>query len=150
MKIRFKHTNIVASDWRRLAEFYCNALQCVTVPPERHLSGTWLARGTGVKNAKFSGVHLRLPGEAEPCPTLEIYQYEKNESKLPPAANREGLAHLAFEVENVRETLEHLIRHGGFAMGEVVSHIVKGVGTLTFVYASDPEGNIIELQNWKY
>lgn len=148
MRARYKHTNIVARDWPALARFYEEVFGCTRVPPERHLSGVWLEKGTGVPEAAFSGVHLRLPGCGDGGPTLEIYQYVKNESKPPPAANREGFGHIALEVDDVARALEEVISHGGSAAGEVVSHRVDGVGLLTFVYAADPEGNIIELQSW--
>jgi hypothetical protein len=41
-----------------------------------------------------------------------------------------------------------VVSHGGGLVGEVASAEVPGVGLLTFVYAADPEGNIIELQAW--
>jgi predicted enzyme related to lactoylglutathione lyase len=148
MKNKYKHTNIIARDWRALAAFYEKVFGCVRVPPERHLEGAWLDRGTGVPGARFSGVHLRLPGHGENGPTLEIYQYETNEPKPPPAANREGFAHIAFEVEDVEQATAAVLRHGGSKVGEISSASVEGVGLLTFVYLSDPEGNIIELQAW--
>jgi hypothetical protein len=39
--------------------------------------------------------------------------------------------------------------HGGSAIGSLVMREVPGVGLLTFQYGSDPEENIIEIQNWK-
>lgn len=65
-----------------------------------------------------------------------------------PAANRQGLGHLAFEVDDVTETLNKVLDYGGRAVGEVVTHEVPGAGTITFVYAADPEGNLLELQSW--
>jgi len=62
MKVKYKHTNVIARDWRRLAEFYEQVFGCARVLPERHLSGAWVEKGTGVTDANFSGVHLRLPG----------------------------------------------------------------------------------------
>jgi len=113
MKIKYKHTNIIARDWQALAAFYEKVFGCVPIPPERHLEGAWLDRGTGVPGARFSGVHLRLPGHGENGPTLEIYQYGKNEPKPCPAANREGFAHIAFEVEDVEQATAAVLRHGG-------------------------------------
>jgi hypothetical protein len=81
MNIRFKHTNLVAADWRKLAGFNREIFGCVPVPPERSLSGTWLEKGTGVKGAEFSGIHLLLPGAGENGPTLEIYEYRNNKKK---------------------------------------------------------------------
>ena len=147
--IKYKHTNIIAQDWQKLVVFYEQVLGCVRVPPERHLSGDWLEKGTGVTGAKFSGMHLRLPGWGDNGPTLEIYQYAENMPKLPPAANREGFGHIAFEVDDVAEVTEKVLRFGGSMVGEIVSAEVSGVGMLTFVYLADPEGNIIEVQSWK-
>ncbi|MFC1887093.1 VOC family protein [Thermodesulfobacteriota bacterium] len=144
----YKHTNMIAKDWRALAAFYEDVLGCTPVPPKRNLSGAWLDKGTGVRNARFSGMHLRLPGCGENGPTLEIYQYEKNEPRPKPAANREGLSHIAFEVEDVEKAATDILNNGGGKLGEISSSQVAGVGLLTFVYVTDPEGNIIELQAW--
>ena len=149
MKATYKHTNIIAKDWRVLATFYQEVFGCIPVPPERNLSGSWLARGTGVPNASFSGVHLRLPGHGEYGPTLEIYQYSENEPRPTTAANREGIAHLAFEVNDVEQATADVLMHGGSRVGEITSSEVEGVGLLTFIYLADPERNIIELQSWK-
>ena len=149
MKAKFKHTNIIAQDWRELAQFYENVFGCVRVPPERHLSGAWLEKGTGVAGAQFSGAHLLLPGQGMDGPTLEIYEYSQNKAKPEPAANREGFGHIAFEVDDVVAALAEVQKHGGGAVGDVASHEVKGVGLLSFVYTTDPEGNIVELQSWR-
>jgi len=149
MKARYKHTNIIARDWKRLAEFYQNVFGCVFVPPERHLSGAWLAKGTGVTEARFSGAQFRLPGHGEEGPTLEIYQYSRSEPRPETAANREGIGHLAFEVDDVEQATSEVLAHGGSKVGEVTSSRVDGIGLLTFVYVADPEGNVIELQSWR-
>jgi len=149
IKAKYKHTNIVARDWRRLARFYQDVFGCKLVPPERDLSGDWLSKGTGVANARFTGAHLRLPGHGDCGPTLEIYQYSANEVRAPTAANREGIIHLAFEVDDVAASTEEVLRHGGGTVGEIATAEVAGVGLLTFIYVADPEGNIIELQSWR-
>ena len=148
MKAKYKHTNIVAHDWKALSKFYEDVFECKRVLPERHLSGAWLDKGTGIKDSRFSGVHLRLPGSGDSGPTLEIYQYSRNKSKLNSVANREGFAHIAFEVDDVRQAMDEVIEHGGGKVGDITTSEVKGVGKLTFVYVTDPEGNIIELQSW--
>ena len=149
MRMRYKHTNIIARDWQVLAKFYQDVFGCVPISPERDLSGEWLAKGTGVKDARMTGVHLRLSGKGEDGPTLEIYQYSRTEPKPPAAANREGIMHLAFEVEDVEATTAEVMKRGGSKVGDITSGEVEGVGLLTFVYLADPEGNIIELQSWK-
>lgn len=148
MEARFVHVNLVARDWRRLSSFYEEVFGCTPVPPERHLSGDWLSRATGVPGAALEGTHLRLPGGEDGGPTLEVFQYSELLEGLPPAANRRGFGHVAFEVDDVPATLEMVLAHGGALVGEVVDRHIEGVGVITFAYARDPEGNIIELQQW--
>lgn len=149
MTVRYAHTNIIAADWRKLAAFYETVFACVPVPPQRSQSAEWLAKGTGVPNAALEGIHLRLPGHGEAGPTLEIYSYSEIESNLKPVPNRKGLGHLAFVVDDVDAKLAEVVAHGGRPLGEVVTAEVAGAGTITFVYAADPEGNILEIQKWR-
>jgi len=145
---RFVHTNIVARDWKRLALFYEQVFGCIPVPPERRLSGQWLERGTGVPDARIEGIHLRLPGLGDDGPTLEIFQYKRQEKRPETAINRPGFAHIAFSVDDVEAARQAVIEAGGGTIGEVVSVEIPGAGEITFVYLTDPEGNIIELQHW--
>lgn len=147
--IRYVHTNLVARDWRRLADFYIAVFGCKPVPPERDLAGEWLERLTGLDNPRIRGVHLALPGYGEGGPTLEIFGYEPDyPEEQPNRINRRGLRHIAFHADKVEEVLARLVEHGGRPLGEVVTKVYEGVGTLTVVYAEDPEGNFIEIQNW--
>ena len=59
-----------------------------------------------------------------------------------------GIGHLAFAVDDVELALGAIVAAGGGAAGEVVKVAVPGAGRITFVYATDPEGNIVELQHW--
>lgn len=147
--MRYVHTNIISLDWKKLSEFYIETFDCQILPPLRSQSGDWLSRGTGVKNAKLEGVHLLLPGHGKKGPTLEVYQYDQIESQEPINPNTRGFGHLAFEVDDVKMVVDKIILHGGSSFGEITSRQVNGVGEITFVYARDPEGNLIELQNWK-
>lgn len=148
MAARYAHTNLIAKDWERLATFYMRVFGCTPAGPRRDLRGDWLERASGVKRAALVGQHLRLPGFGDGGPTLEIFQYEEMEEQSKPVANRVGLGHLGFAVDDVAATLAEVIAAGGSALGEVVQTQVEGVGTLTFTYARDPEGNLIELQTW--
>ena len=148
IKAKYKHTNIVARDWRMLAEFYERIFGCEPVPPERVAVGAWVERCTGVSGAEVRGVHLRLPGYGDDGPTLEIFQYNKAKKRLETAINRPGLAHLAFEVEDVEAAREQVLAAGGRCVGDLVTADIPGAGTITLIYVTDPEGNIIELQKW--
>ena len=147
--MKFAHTNIVSTDWRKLAAFYVNTFGCKILEPTRQYSGEWLDKGLGLQKAKMTGVHLQLPGYGADGPTLEIYQYEDFEPQEHLMPNKRGFGHIAFEVDDVKKVLEKLIANGGSTCGEITTRFVEGMGSLTFIYARDPEGNIIELQSWK-
>lgn len=148
MAIRFAHTNIVSTDWESLVAFYVATFQCEVVPPKRKQSGKWLEEGTGLANAALQGAHLRLPGHGNKGPTLEIYQYAEVLAQEAIAPNTRGFGHIAFEVEDVPAALAKVLENGGSANGRITTREVVGVGQLSFVYARDPEGNLIELQSW--
>ncbi len=148
IKAKYKHTNIVARDWRKLAEFYERVFGCEPVPPERAAAEEWVERCTGVPGAEIRGVHLRLPGYGSDGPTLEIFQYNKTKKRPQTAINRPGLAHLAFEVDDVQAAADAVFAAGGGRVGELVTAQIRNAGAITFIYVTDPEGNIIELQRW--
>jgi len=148
VRAKFVHINIVAEDWKKLAAFYERVFGCTPVPPERNLSGQLLEQATGVKGAEIRGVHLRLPGHSKEGPTLEIFQYNNQENRREAAINRPGLTHIAFAVDDVQAFRDTVIAAGGRGVGELVSIEISGAGRITFGYVTDPEGNIIELQQW--
>lgn len=70
---------------------------------------------------------------------------------MPPVLpNTRGFGHLAFEVENVESKLIEIEEHGGTRFGEITKREIEEVGIITFIYVRDPDGNLIELQNWKH
>lgn len=149
MPTRYVHTNLIAKDWKWLSTFYQEVFGCVPIPPERELSGEWLDRATGLDGARITGIHLRLPGYGEDGPTLEIFQYDSMPDRLAAAPNSPGFTHIAFAVDDVPAAARAVVRHGGSAVGELTTREVPGVGSITFQYAADPEGNIVELQDWE-
>ena len=147
--IRYAHTNIITDDWKRLADFYIAVFDCKPLLPERDLYGEWLDRATSIKNAHLRGIHLRMPGYEDNLPTLEIFQYDNNENAQATMANRKGFGHIAFRVDDVPKMLDRMLQNGGSRVGELVETEVANVGKLTFVYAKDIDGNIVELQQWR-
>ena len=147
--IKFAHTNIIAQNWEKLAQFYIDVFGCVPVYPERDMSGEWIDRITGITQVHIEGIHLQLPG-FENGPTLEIFEYKHNLEERPvPKINRYGYAHIAFHVDDVDSVLDRFLSHGGTKYGQLVEKELPDLGILTVVYAKDPEGNIVEIQNWK-
>jgi len=154
-RARYVHTNLVARDWRTLAAFYERVFGCTPVPPERDLAGPWLDQATGLSGARIRGIHLRLPGYGDAGPTLELFQYGAQEAgaaqRTAPhshAPNQPGFGHVAFAVDDVRAACEQIVAAGGGMLGRVVIVDIAGAGTIEFAYATDPEGNIVEVQQW--
>ena len=144
---RYVHTNIIAKDSQNLIAFYKDVFQCKSIGETRDLRGEWLDKLTGIQNAHIVGEHLCLPGYETDHPTLEIFSYDSMEDSTT-AINKCGIAHLAFEVDDVDTTLQVLLQKGGKQIGEVVRTEYEDGRRATFVYATDCEGNIVELQSW--
>ena len=149
MGIRYAHTNLIAEDWERLAKFYETVFECERISPERDLSGDWLDKATGIPESEIFGIHLRLPGFGDAGPTLEIFQYASMPQRPEVKPNTPGFSHIAFAVDDVSRSAKAVLDHGGARVGELTVRDVPGIGLLTFQYVADPEGNIIEIQNWK-
>lgn len=145
---RYVHTDIIAKDCEKLIAFYKKVLHCTSIGETRDLRGEWLEKMTGVKNAHITGEHLLLPGYGEDHPTLEIFSYDTTDVTHAGVIDRAGLGHIAFEVDDVDAALADIISCGGSAYGEVVTAHYDDGRSAKFVYAADPEGNIIELQSW--
>jgi predicted enzyme related to lactoylglutathione lyase len=146
---RYGHTNLIAADWKALARFYEEQFGCVAVPPERDFRGPDLEHGTGIRGAALRGVHLRLPGFGADGPTLEIFNYNILEERAAVAVNRPGFGHIAFVVDDVSSARDAVLRAGGHPVGEVVTLTTATGSRVTWVYVTDPEGNVIELQSWR-
>lgn len=148
MKAKFSHVNLISKDWRSLADFYITVFGCKEKPPERDLRGPWVDTLTNLEHAHIKGSHLLLPGYGEDGPTLEIFTYDTNREHGQKRINSEGLGHIAFSVEDVQACVDQIISHGGSLVGDIVDADIAGVGRISVAYATDPEGNIIEIQRW--
>lgn len=91
---------------------------------------------------------MLLPGYGDDHPTLEIFSYDTVKEIIPAEINRPGIAHIAFEVDDVEMTLSEILKAGGSTVGELVTSKYQDGMEAVFVYARDPEGNILELQSW--
>lgn len=145
---RYVHTNLIARDHKKLISFYKEVFHCKSIGEVRDLKGEWLDKMTGIKDAHIVGEHLCMPGYGEDHPTLEIFSYDNVIEEKQGFVNKCGFAHIAFEVDDVKETLQKLLEAGGSQIGELVTADYEDGRKAVFVYAADIEGNIIELQSW--
>ena len=148
METRFVHTNLIANDWQKLSQFYIRVFDCKVVPPVREYKSIELDDGTGLKDVKLEGVHLRLPGYNEHGPTLEIFTYTPQVKGINKPVNSPRFGHIAFSVDDVKEIRKLVLANGGTAVGKTVTLQVSTGDKVTWCYLRDPERNILELQNW--
>lgn len=145
---RYVHTNIIANDNGKLIAFYKDVFGCRSIGQTRDLKGAWVDKITGLKDAHITGEHLALPGYSDDYPTLEIFSFDDMVQNAGSTINRCGLAHIAFAVDDVRKTLDAVIAAGGGQIGELVTTEYPDGRKLELVYATDVEGNIVELMKW--
>ena len=148
-EIRYAHTNLVARDWRSMSQFYEEVFQCTPVGVERDYQGEGVDKITGMQGVRVQGQHLRLPGHGDSGPTLEIFQYTPQSEKTNLKVDGPGFAHLAFIVEDLQSKRTEILERGGKEVGDVQQIPIEGEGLLTLLYIEDPEGNVLELQEWK-
>jgi catechol 2,3-dioxygenase-like lactoylglutathione lyase family enzyme len=148
MSVRYAHTNIIAKDWEQLAEFYVEVFECEPVSTVRDHHGPQTDALVSMTHVRVRGRHLRVPGHGENGPTIEIFTYDQQLEPIGQEINRTGFAHLAFEVDDLPAKREQIKGWGGGDYGELVTIDIEGAGKLTLIYMTDPEGNIVELQQW--
>jgi catechol 2,3-dioxygenase-like lactoylglutathione lyase family enzyme len=145
---RFGHVNVTSRDWRRLATFYTEVFGCELVPPERDIRSADLDAATGLHDAHLTGAHLRLPGYGAAGPTIEIFSYDELQPNPGTEVARAGWGHVAFQVPNVPAAVEAVQAAGGGRVGAVITTRTADGRQVTWCYATDPDGNIVELQAW--
>ena len=148
MATRYAHVNIMAADWRRLADFYEAVFDCEPVSSERDHHGPHIDALTAEPGQRFRGRHLRVPGHGENGPTIEIFSPSTPGDDSGKRLTRSGFSHVAFEVDDVDAKRAQIKELGGDDYGELVTIDIAGAGLLTLIYMSDPEGNVVELQKW--
>jgi glyoxylase I family protein len=145
---RFGHVNVTSPDWRRLAAFYTDVFGCEFVPPERDIRSADLDAATGLSDAHLTGAHLRLPGHGDAGPTIEIFSYDELSANAGADVARAGWGHIAFQVPDVAAAMEAVQQAGGGRVGQVITTGTADGRRVTWCYATDPDGNIVELQAW--
>lgn len=141
--MKLLHISLVARDSVAMAEFYRSVFELEILRELRTLSGEKVSCGNGILNSVIKSIWLKLPGAN--APFLEIHEHETTHDRGQPKVNEPGFSHLSFEVGDIGETLAAIIKAGGSQVGQITD-----LGTvakpLLIVYARDPEGNILELE----
>jgi len=79
--VKCVHTNLVARDWKLLADLYIKVFGCLVKPPERNLKGDWLGRLTLLKNGISQAVAFQPLHD--PGPSALVRQGELHNVRTP-------------------------------------------------------------------
>lgn len=145
------HINLVVKDLERNVAFYRDILG-FEVTMRALLRGEWIETIAGLPGVVADCVYLQPPG---PGPRIELLQYQSPLSPDPArqTPNTLGLRHVAFRVDDLDAAYNRLKSLGVEFVSppvavpeEVVRH---GSGRKRLCYFHDPEGNILELAEFK-
>ena len=146
------HINLVVRDLPAMTAFYRDVLGC-RVTNSATISGSWIDDVVGLRDVIADVVYLDLPAG----PRVELIQYQSPVGdQLPPnsISNTLGIRHVAFRVSDI-DQLVVLLREAGAQVGSQIATvplaqvIYSGGARKRLVYFRDPEGNLLELCEYK-
>jgi catechol 2,3-dioxygenase-like lactoylglutathione lyase family enzyme len=104
-------------------------------------SGEWIDRIIGLENATVEVVMARGPDGSDMFEVVRFHSPSAGADEPAPAANRPGLRHIAFKVDDVRAVVERVREAGWDTVGEIVDY----ESIFLLCYVRGPEGLIVEL-----
>jgi catechol 2,3-dioxygenase-like lactoylglutathione lyase family enzyme len=146
------HVNLVVRDLEAMKRFYRDVLG-FRVTKEVTISGNWIGEIVGLRDVVADVVYL----DPAAGPRVELIYYRQPQASQPKnvsAANAPGLRHVAFRVSDIDEAVRKLAQAGvktRSAVATVPQDQVTYAGGIRkrLVYFEDPEGNILELCEYK-
>ena len=146
------HINIVVDDLDLMSGFYTKTLGLV--PTKRvTISGDWIDETVGLQGVVGDVIYLDLPTG----PRIELIRYRSPQGIRPPGMdqpNTHGLRHIALRVRGIEAYVEKLASAGVKFISRV--HVVPTAQVMYagevrkhIVYFRDPEGNLLELCEYK-
>jgi catechol 2,3-dioxygenase-like lactoylglutathione lyase family enzyme len=104
-------------------------------------SGEWIDRIVGLENVTVEVVMVRGPDGSDIFEVVRFQSPSAGAHEPAPAANRPGLRHVAFKVDDVRAVVGRVREAGWDTIGEIVDY----ENTFLLCYVRGPEGLIVEL-----
>jgi catechol 2,3-dioxygenase-like lactoylglutathione lyase family enzyme len=104
-------------------------------------SGEWIDRIIGLENATVEVVMARVPDGSDVFEVVRFHSPSAGAQEPAPAANRPGLRHIAFTVDDVRGVVDRVREAGWETIGEIVNY----ENVYRLCYVRGPEGLIVEL-----
>ena len=150
--MQIDHVNIVVEDLERMVAFYRDALG-LKETKRVTITGTWVAATVGLSEVHADVVYL----DFATGPRIELIRYNRPPAARPTGVDRPnapGLRHIAFRIDDIDATVARL-RTSGVKFFSEVQQVPETQVTYAggirkrLIYFADPEGNILELCEYK-
>jgi catechol 2,3-dioxygenase-like lactoylglutathione lyase family enzyme len=135
----FVHIGLVVEDLDETVRFL-SLLGFDCGKPGVH-GGEWIDRIIGLEDATVEVVMARASDGSDIFEVVRFRSPAAGAQEAAPAANRPGLRHVAFTVDDVRGVVDRVRAAGWDTVGEIVDF----ENTFLLCYVSGPEGLIVEL-----
>jgi catechol 2,3-dioxygenase-like lactoylglutathione lyase family enzyme len=137
MTSAYHHVGVRVSDMAEAIEFYQGALEARILVEPYEISGEVADRITGVEGARMRMCQIGFDEGF-----VELFQFE---TSLPAPASpvpyvHQRVLHFGLQVDDVAGALQRVESHGGQRVFEP-----RPLGSVTYCYCRDPDGNVIEL-----
>ncbi len=146
------HVNIVVSDLPGMMDFYTRVLG-LRETKRVTISGAWIDQTVALRDVTAECVYLDLPDG----PRVELLRYVNPPASRPGelgTSNTPGLRHMAFRVDDIDAAVARLraadVRFFSGIQDVPTSQVTYAGGVRKrLVYFHDPEGNLLELCEYK-
>ncbi|MEO6436487.1 MAG: VOC family protein [Tepidisphaeraceae bacterium] len=150
--MQIDHVNIVVQDLEPMVAFYRDMLG-LRVTKRVTITGPWVAATVGLDEVHADVVYLDFPTG----PRIELIRYNRPALDRPfdvGQPNAPGLRHLAFKIDDIDAATARLRSAGVRVFSDVQavpdSQVTYAGGIRKrLVYFADPEGNLLELCEYK-
>ena len=136
---KFVHIGLVVEDLDETIRFL-ELLGFDCGKPARY-GGDWIERIVGVEDPQIEVVMVRGPGGSDVFEVVRFLSPSAGAAEEAPAANRPGLRHVAFQVNDLRSLIDRVRESGWETVGEIVNY----EDMFLLCYLRGPEGLIVEL-----
>jgi catechol 2,3-dioxygenase-like lactoylglutathione lyase family enzyme len=135
----FVHVGLVVEDLDETVRFL--SLLGFACSEPGVFGGEWIDRIIGLEDVTVETVMVRVPGGGDVFEVVRFRSPSAGAHEAAPAANRPGLRHIAFKVDDVRGVVDRIREAGWDTVGEIVDF----QSTFLLCYVRGPEGLIVEL-----
>jgi catechol 2,3-dioxygenase-like lactoylglutathione lyase family enzyme len=135
----FVHIGLVVEDLDEMVRFL--ALLGFDCGKPGVFGGEWIDRIIGLEDVTVEVVMARGPHGTDMFEVVRFQSPAAGAQEPAPAANRPGLRHIAFKVDDIRGVVDRVREAGWETVGEIVDY----EGMFLLCYVRGPEGLIVEL-----